>query len=65
MKAMLTVLCVGVMVSLATNLSAAEAVRAFTPFAVLSTGVLLLAYWAVAADHTPLHASTGVLKKAA
>ena len=65
MKAMLTVLCVGVAVSLATNLSSAEAIRAYTPFAVLSTGVLLLAYWVVAADHTRPHAHTRPQKKAA
>jgi len=65
MKAMLTVLCVGVAVSLATNLSSAEAIRAYTPFAVLSTGVLLLAYWVVAADHTTSHAHTRPRKKAA
>ena len=65
MKAMLTVLCVGVVVSLVTNLSSAEAIRAYTPFAALSTGVLLLAYWVVAADHTRPHARTGRQKKAA
>ena len=65
MKAMLTVLSVGVLISLATGLSSAEAIRAFTPFAVLSTGVMLLAYWAVADDHTPLHVHTREQKKAA
>jgi hypothetical protein len=65
MKAMLTVLCVGVAVSLATNLSSAEAIRACTPFAALSTGVLLLAYWVVAGDHTRPHARTGQQQKAA
>ena len=65
MKAMLTVLCVGVVVSLVTNLSAAEAIRAYTPFAALSTGVLLLAYWVVAADHTRPHEHAGRQKKAA
>jgi hypothetical protein len=65
MKAMLTVLCVGAAVSLATNLSSAEAVRAYTPFAALSTGVLLLAYWVIAADHTRPHERTGRQRKAA
>lgn len=63
MKAMLTVLFVGVAVTVATILSPDESVQAFTPFAVLSTGVLLLAYWVVASDHTPAHAGTH--KKAA
>ena len=64
MKAMLTVLFVGATVSMATILSGAEAVQAYTPFAVLSTGVLLLAYWIVADDHTPAH-TREVYKKAA
>jgi hypothetical protein len=62
---MLTVVCVGVMASLATNLSSAEAVRGFTPFTTLSSLVLLLAYWVVADDHTPSHANAGEQKKAA
>ena len=65
MKAMLTVLCAGITVSLATGLAPAEAVRAYTPFAVLSTGVLLLAYWVVEADHTPSRADIGEYRKAA
>jgi uncharacterized membrane protein YjfL (UPF0719 family) len=65
MKAMLTALCVGVVISAATTLSSADAIRAFTPFAALATGVLLLAYWAVAADSTPPHVHTAEHKKAA
>jgi hypothetical protein len=65
MKAMFAVLCIGGAVAIVTGLSAAESVRAFTPFAVLSTGVLLLAYWVVAADRTPSHATTDVHKEAA
>ena len=65
MKAILTVLSVGVLISLTTNLSSAEAIRAFTPFAVLATCVLLVAYWAVADDHTPSHVNTREHKKAA
>jgi uncharacterized membrane protein YjfL (UPF0719 family) len=65
MKAMLTVLGIGVVMSLATNLSSAEAVRAFTPFTALSTVVMLLAYWVVADDHTPSHANISEQKKAA
>ena len=64
MKAMLTVLFVGATVSMATAVSAAEAVQASTPFAVMSTGVLLLAYWIVADDHTPAR-TRGTYKKAA
>ena len=64
MRAMLSVLFVGAAVSAATALAGAEAVQAYTPFTVLSTGVLLLAYWLAADDHTPArtHASR---KKAA
>jgi hypothetical protein len=65
MKAMLMVLLVGAAVSVATALFPAEAVQAFTPFAVLSTGVLLVAYWAVWSDHTPAHIDAGAQKKAA
>jgi len=50
---MLWVLFVGAAVSAATALSGAEAVQAYTPFAVLSTGVLLFAFWMVASDPTP------------
>jgi hypothetical protein len=50
---MLVVLFVGAAVAVATAISPAEAVRACTPFAVLSTGVLLLAYWVVASNPTP------------
>jgi hypothetical protein len=64
MRPMLTVLFVGGAVSVATALSGAEAVQAYTPFTVLSTGVLLVAYWIVADEHTPAH-SRGVHKKAA
>ena len=53
MKAMCSVFVVGSLVSLAMALAPVEAVQAFTPFAVLSTGVLLLAYWLVAAEKPP------------
>lgn len=65
MKTMLAVLCVGVLLSLATNVSSVEAVRAFTPFVALSTGVLMLAYWVVAADTSRSHAHADPRKKAA
>jgi hypothetical protein len=64
MKTMLRVLFVGAAVSVATILSGAEAVQAFTPFTVLSTGVLLVAYWVVADDHTPAR-TRAAYKKAA
>lgn len=47
MKAMQAVFVVGSLISGAMALAPVEAVQAFTPFAVLSTGVLLLAYWVV------------------
>jgi hypothetical protein len=50
---MFSVLFVGAAVSTATALAGAEAVQAYTPFTVLSTGVLLLAWWIVADDPTP------------
>jgi hypothetical protein len=62
---MLTTLSVGIALSLATTLASAEVVRAYTPFVALSTGVMLLAYWVVAADHTSTRAKASVHKKAA
>ena len=50
MKAMRTVFVVGSLISASTALAPAEVVQAFTPFAALSTGVLLLAYWVVSGD---------------
>ena len=64
MKAMLWVGTVGSLVSLLTMAVGGEGVRAYAPFAVLSTGVLLLAFWAVASDHTPI-THVGERKKAA
>ena len=52
MKAMGVVSVVGSLISVATALVPIEAAQAFTPFAVLSTGVLLLAYGVVADDRT-------------
>jgi len=65
MKAMLTVLFVGAAVAVALALSPAESVRAATPLVVLSTAVLLLAYWVIAGDQTPAHYNTGTYQKAA
>jgi hypothetical protein len=64
MKAMRVVLVVGSAISAATALAPVEAVQAFTPFAVLSTGVLLLAYWLVA-DDQKADAHRSVYKRAA
>jgi len=64
MKAMVKVLISGFANSGATALFPAEAVQAFTPFAVLSTTVMLLAYWVVAGDHTPTR-TDAVYRKAA
>ena len=60
MKAMSAVFVIGSVISAATAIIPAEAVRAFTPFAVLSTGVLSLAYWLVAVDHTPARSDASV-----
>jgi hypothetical protein len=65
MKAMLTVLLIGVAVAVAMALSPAESVRANTPLVALATGVLLLAYWVIASDHAPAHHDAGTYKKAA
>jgi hypothetical protein len=54
MNAMRWTLVIGAIVSALTFVVGGEAVRAFGPFAVLTTGVLLLAYWAVACDRTPV-----------
>jgi hypothetical protein len=64
-KSMSVVLLVGAAVSVATAIVPAEAVRACTPFAVLSTGVLLLAYWVVASDRTPASHDAATDKRAA
>ena len=53
MRPMLGVLFGGAAVSAATIVSGTEAIAAFTPFTVLSTAVLLFAYWMAADDHTP------------
>ena len=53
MKALLTVLVVGTLVSLGTALSPAEGVRAVAPLAAMSTVVLLLAYWVVGGERKP------------
>jgi hypothetical protein len=62
---MLLVLLTGAAVSVATAILPAEAVRACTPFAVLSTGVLLLAYWVVASEATPASPHSAAHKRAA
>ena len=64
-KSMFVVLSVGAAVSVATAIFPAEAARACTPFAVLSTGVLLLAYWLVASDSTPASRDAATHKRAA
>jgi hypothetical protein len=64
-KSMFVVLLVGAAVSVATAIFPAEAVRACTPFAVLSTGVLLLAYWVIACDATPALHDSATHKRAA
>lgn len=53
MKSIITVLIVGAAVTAATALSASEAVKAFTPFAALSAGLLVVAYSVVAAEQPP------------
>jgi len=64
-KSMLVVLFVGAAVAVATAIFPAEAVRACTPFAVLSTGVLLLAYWVVASEPAPASRDSATHKRAA
>jgi hypothetical protein len=63
MKSMFVVLLVGAAVSVATAMFPAEAVRGWTPLAVLSTGILLLAYWIVASDPAPAASHDSATRK--
>ena len=53
MKSIINVLIVGGGLTAAAALAPSEAVKAFTPFAVLSTGLLVVAYSLVAAEKPP------------
>jgi hypothetical protein len=65
MKSIITVLIVGAILTGATALSAFEAVRAFTPFVVLATGLLVVAYSLVAAEKPPRVTSDAYHRRAA
>ena len=66
MKRIPSVAVIGGAVSVAANLLPADLGQAWGPFAVLSTGVLLLATWVVASDHTaPSQSHSVPAKKAA
>jgi hypothetical protein len=53
MRSIITVLIVGAVFTAATAMAASDAVKAFTPFVALSTGLLVLAYSLVAAEKPP------------
>ena len=53
MRGMLSVALIGGVTSVAAIMLPGDAGQAWGPFAVLSTGVLLLAAWIVATDETP------------
>jgi hypothetical protein len=66
MKGIVSVAVIGGVASLAAIMLPGDAGQAWGPFAVLSTGVLLLAAWLVATDYTPAsHRSAASPKKAA
>lgn len=52
MKGIVSVALIGGVTSLAAIMLPGDAGQAWGPLAVLSTGVLLLAAWVVASDHT-------------
>jgi hypothetical protein len=53
MKGIVSVALIGGVTSVAASLLPGDAGQAWGPFAVLSTGVFLLAAWVVARDRTP------------
>ena len=65
MKSIITVLIVGAVLTGATAMAASEAVKAFTPFVALSTGLLMLAYSLVAAEKPPRARSDAYHRRAA
>ena len=65
MRSIITVLVIGAALTGATALAPSEAVKAFTPFVVLSTGLLVLAYSLVAAEKPPRATSDAYHRRAA
>jgi hypothetical protein len=65
MKSIVSVALIGGVISVAAALLPGDAGQAWGPFAALSTGVLLMSYWAVERDHTPASDRTATHKHAA
>ena len=65
MKGIVSVALIGGVTSVAAITLPGDAGQAWGPFAVLSTGVLLLAAWLVATDHTPASGRSAVSPKKA
>jgi hypothetical protein len=65
MKPIVNVLIVGAVLTGATTLAPSEAVRAFTPFVVLTAGLLAFAYSLVAAEKPPRAKSDAYHRRAA
>jgi hypothetical protein len=65
MKAIISVGLIGGVISVAAALLPGDAGQAWGPLAALSTGVLLLSFWAVDSDHTPASHRTTTRGRAA